>query len=140
MTTPTFWNGEPCSAFRGSVIVGPDPRFKLYWALNLIGLRVPAVRVEASTGAFFILDHDDQGWAKVTVGRGSPMHGHRQITARAVTWDASRDDVLSDECIDAALEDADARCNADPRMRALLAARRSRGDGSLGGGPGGLGG
>lgn len=99
---PTFWNGEPCPARQVRVIVADDPRFDLYWARPYVGQERDAVEVTYS-GSTFYLDDDGhapagkeaeflrsrgvepeadapgQGWAKVTLGRGSWRFGHRSL-------------------------------------------------------------
>lgn len=121
------WNGEPVDARRGSVIVADRPGSpQLYWATDLIGMRVAAVRIEYFGSALYILDHDGRGWAKVLAG-GSPHAGHCTICdVDGSTWRATRLMAVDAAIVDAALEAAEARAEADPKCAALLAAMRER--------------
>lgn len=82
---PTFWNGEPTPARKVSVIVADLGAFPAYWAKEYVGQRRDAVEVSYSTGTFYLDDegHDGWkpggGWAKVTIGGGSPRWGHRDL-------------------------------------------------------------
>jgi hypothetical protein len=81
---PTFWEGEPCEARQVSVVVADDSRFAAYWAHGLIGERRNAVEVTQKGRTFYIDDEpfvgrQQPGWEKVTVGRGMPDHGHREL-------------------------------------------------------------
>ncbi len=83
---PTFWEGEPAEARRVSIIVADDPRFPVYWATALIGQRRDAVEVTFRGQTFYLdderyVDASASGWEKVTVGRGRPDHGHRELAA-----------------------------------------------------------
>src|SRR5690606_32293095 len=64
----TFWNGEPVEAIRGTVVVADTDVYPKYWARDLVGQRIPVVRVLD----WYLDDRDGTAWAKVTDGRGSP--------------------------------------------------------------------
>ena len=76
--TPTFWNGEPAHAIRCVVAVG-KPLAPTWWCAGLEGQRRRAVMVTYGGEDFFLDDEDGSGWAKVTVGHGSPRVGHRSL-------------------------------------------------------------
>lgn len=82
----TFWNGEPCPARRVMVTVADDPAFPHYWARaeGLIGREIPAVEVHYAGQMFYLDNRTGSGWAKVTVGRGSPQIGHSNVTVAGV--------------------------------------------------------
>lgn len=99
---PTYWNGEACDARLVRVTVADAPEFRLYWARPYIGTQRDAVEVRFA-GAVFYLDDDEHrptgeealflirrgipiqtsppgsGWAKVTLGHGSPQFAHRSL-------------------------------------------------------------
>jgi NTP pyrophosphatase (non-canonical NTP hydrolase) len=83
----TWWNGELCQVRRGLAVVADDPRFPLYWAKEegLIGQTIRAVEVVYDGQAFYLDDRNGSGWAKVTVGRGSPQYGHSEIAVSDFT-------------------------------------------------------
>ena len=70
----TYWNGEPAVARKVRLRVGSPPagQFPRYWAKDLVGMVVDAVRVEYGGAVFFLDDSDGGGWRKVTAGRGGP--------------------------------------------------------------------
>jgi hypothetical protein len=106
----TFWNGEPTPARKVTGVVLDAPEFPQYWARPLVGTRRNAVEVTYN-GETFYLDDDERtsealppeyakalgveseprvvaagsGWAKVTVGRGSPSYGHSELRLEGVT-------------------------------------------------------
>jgi hypothetical protein len=77
--TQTYWNGEPCTATRGTAEVADAPEFSMYWARDLVGQRIPVVRVNYFVHPFYLDDQDGRGWHKVTKGKGSPREGHRNV-------------------------------------------------------------
>lgn len=80
----TFWNFEPTPARIVRVIVGKSPK-KTWWCAELEGTEREAVEVSYPGGAPFYLDNaDGSGWAKVTLGRGSPNWGHSELPVRAL--------------------------------------------------------
>jgi hypothetical protein len=114
---PTFWEGEPCQARRVSIVVANDPRFVGYWASELIGERRDAVEVTTAAGETFYLDDERykdapaSGWETVTVGRGMPTYGHRELAAEpgSVEERAAADEPeLPDEESDATATESDA--------------------------------
>lgn len=89
----TFWNFEPCTARKVTLTVADSEFFPAYWARPYVGMTRHAVEVTYN-GAVFYLDDDPDtdaeqdtldsdaigpGWAKVTIGRGSPRYGHREL-------------------------------------------------------------
>lgn len=83
-TPNAFWNGLPTRATQGSAIVSDDGLFPDYWAKELVGERIPVVRVVLDGvtdegGIMFIDDRDGSGRFKVTVGRGTPDYRHRTV-------------------------------------------------------------
>jgi hypothetical protein len=88
---PTFWNGEPCDARQVVVVVADAPDFPGYWAREHVGQERSAVEVNYG-GRTFYLDNDDppgHGWAKVTLGKGSPRFAHRQLEVSEVKGGAA---------------------------------------------------
>lgn len=79
---PTYWNGEPTPCIQGSAIVSNDNGFPLYWAADLVGQRIPVVRIFYGDTVRNIDDRDGSGWAKVTNGHGSPRYGHCDLSVR----------------------------------------------------------
>lgn len=87
--TRTWWNGEPCEAERGTVVVGRAPR-ATWWCAELEGTRRRVVRVTYA-GQVFYLDNDGEnagtGWRKVTTGKGWPDTFHASVPVDAPdTW------------------------------------------------------
>lgn len=74
----TFWNGEPTPARKVVVEVGPAER-PTHWHHGLGGTLRAAVEVTYGGSVFLLDDEDGTGWAKVTVGHGSPRVGHRSL-------------------------------------------------------------
>lgn len=74
----TFWNGEPCTARRVTVVVGPPLR-PTWWCADLQGQCRAAVEVTYGGRTFFLDDEDGDGWFKVTAGHGSPNVAHRSL-------------------------------------------------------------
>jgi hypothetical protein len=87
VSAPTNWNGEPAEARRVSVVVADDGRFPAYWARELVGTVRAAVEVTYDGRTFYLDDEDGSGWAKVTVGQGSPRWGHRSLEVERVVRD-----------------------------------------------------
>lgn len=85
----TYWNGEPCTALRVTVIVGQSP-IDTWWCADLHGQRRAAVKVTYGGRTFFLDDEDGTGWYKVTVGRGSPNVGHRGLPDGSTVVDELR--------------------------------------------------
>lgn len=89
MTEPTYWNGEPCKARRVIVIVAEAEK-PTFWYAHLAGQERQAVEVTYADQTFYLDNAADQGWAKVTSGKGSPRYGHRSLSidrvVRAVDW------------------------------------------------------
>jgi hypothetical protein len=83
-TAATYWNGERCKALRVTVVVADDPDIPAYWARPLVGQRRKAVAVTYNGDTFYLDDEDGQAWAKVTIGRGSPVYGHRELSVSAI--------------------------------------------------------
>lgn len=75
----TYWNHVKVPCARGTAIVADDPRFPEYWAKRdgWIGKRMPVVFV---AGYGYLSDLSDEGWTKVTKGRGGPGWSHRDIS------------------------------------------------------------
>lgn len=91
--TRTWWNGEPCYARRGTVVVAPATQHHGYWAKDLIGSRVRVVSViYDGQMPLYIFDDRGQGWMKVTDGRGSPRFGHATVYADDATWEPDQSD------------------------------------------------
>lgn len=72
------WNGEPCEAAKGSVIVGASQR-PTWWCPELEGQRRKCVRVTYQGETFFIDDEDGSGSRKVFEEGGGPMSYHASI-------------------------------------------------------------
>lgn len=64
----TFWNGRPCLADIGSVIVG-EPLAKSWWCAAIVGLRVQVVRVRQGGKRLFLMNEAYTCAADTTVGR-----------------------------------------------------------------------
>lgn len=74
----TYWNGERCRAEKVRLMVtdGPHPE---YWARDLIGTVRNAVRVKYGFRTFYLDNEFGEGWAKVTIGFGSPNWPSRSL-------------------------------------------------------------
>lgn len=75
MSDKVFWNGEEVDAERGTGVMIDSPEFPMSWGREqgLIGQRVPVVKVRMRNGdrtPFFLWNKDNEGWKKVTEGRG----------------------------------------------------------------------
>lgn len=79
----TYWNGEvtPCRIVR--VIVGEAP-VPSWWCAELAGMECEAVEITYGLEQFYLDNEDGSGWAKVTLGRGSPQYGHRELPVARV--------------------------------------------------------
>lgn len=86
---PTYWNGEPCEAQRGTAVIADDERFPAYWARHegLVGQRGPVVRVVYGGHEQWLWDRDGIGWAKVTEGHGSPRWSHANVDIEPGTFE-----------------------------------------------------
>lgn len=83
-TPNAFWNGEPTRATQGTAIVADNGTFPAYWGKELVGERIPVVRVvldgiNFGGGIAFLDDRDGSGWYKVAEGFGSPGFAHRNV-------------------------------------------------------------
>jgi hypothetical protein len=85
-TEQTFWNGEPTPARRVRATIAAAPGVPAYWARELVGEERDAVEVTYYGQVFYLDDQqhragttDGAAWRKVTVGRGSPAYGHRNL-------------------------------------------------------------
>lgn len=105
----TFWNGVRHEARKVRVRVGDSGRFRTPWFAPHVGELRDAVEILHPTkahrarlltgvhpGAFYIDDADGSGWAKVTVGLGSPRTGHRSLDAAFAYERDSHDVILRD--------------------------------------------
>lgn len=78
MGEPTFWNYEPCEAWRQKIKVGKAER-PTFWYANLDGTTREAVGVNYHGHVFYLDNEDGSGWAKVTKGRGGPDWPHNSL-------------------------------------------------------------
>lgn len=83
----TYWNFEPCEARIVRIVVGNSGRFEKPWFEPYLGTIREAVEVKYGRYTFYIDNQFDNGWRKVTEGRGSPMWGHSSIDAERVLDD-----------------------------------------------------
>ncbi len=95
MSEPTFWNGLPTGAWRGTAIVADHPEASHYWARleGIIGERIAVVEVDLNGvnyggGIAYLDNRDGSGWAKVT-GGGSPRAGHANVTIVPGSFEAT---------------------------------------------------
>jgi hypothetical protein len=72
----TYWNFEETPCTPGTAVVADDPWFPLYWARDMVGQRIPVVKVE---GYGYLSDIGGEGWRKVTEGRGGPGYRHGDV-------------------------------------------------------------
>lgn len=72
------WNGEPCEAWTGTVIVGKSER-PTWWCAGLEGTRRRCVKVQSWGEPFFIDNEDGRGAVKVFLRGGGPDTGHASI-------------------------------------------------------------
>lgn len=79
----TWWNGEPAECRRVRVVVGKSER-PTWWCADLEGTTRNAVEVKYAGQTFYLDNADGNGWAKVTVGRGSPGYGHASLPVAEV--------------------------------------------------------
>lgn len=75
-----YWNGEPCYARRVKVKVG-TVEVPTWWCAGMEGTIRNAVEVNygPDPSPFFLDDENGRGWAKVTLGYGSPQVGHYSL-------------------------------------------------------------
>jgi hypothetical protein len=73
------WNGEPCTAIRGTATVRDSGFFPQPWFRDLEGQTRRVVHVTWQGQTHWLDDADGTGWVKVTTGRGGPRAGHRSI-------------------------------------------------------------
>lgn len=74
----TYWNGEPTPCRIVRVIVGESP-VPTWWCAKLAGTEREAVEVTYGRERFYLDNEGGIGWAKVTLGRGSPQYGHSSL-------------------------------------------------------------
>jgi hypothetical protein len=79
----TCWNGEPAECRKVRVIVGRSER-RTWWCADLEGQERDAVEVTYADQVFYLDNADGNGWAKVTIGRGSPGYGHAELPVERV--------------------------------------------------------
>lgn len=81
MSEKTYWNFEECTAEKGTGVMLDSPQFPHFWGRDtgLIGSRVPVVKVTYGEQEFYLYNDHNEGWNKVTVGRGGPQYKHRNI-------------------------------------------------------------
>jgi hypothetical protein len=77
-TEKTFWNGEPCEARKVRVIVGKAIS-PTWWCASLEGSEREAVEVRYGGQTFYLDNFNENGWWKVTQGKGSPQCGHSSL-------------------------------------------------------------
>lgn len=82
--TKTYWNGEPCEARIVNVVVGNTGRFERPWFLPYVGKVREAVEVKYGNQLFYLDNEYEQGWKKVTEGRGSPNWPHSSLDVERV--------------------------------------------------------
>jgi hypothetical protein len=86
----TYWNGEPCQAIKGTGEVA-DASFPMYWARELVGQRIPVVRVLHFDEPMDLDNRNGSGWHKVTEGHGSPRLGHRNVALKPGSFQPEED-------------------------------------------------
>ena len=96
LSEPTFWNGLPTIAIRGSAIVADTLQFPMYWARPLVGIRIPVVCVQmegvnAGGGVSYLDNRDGVGWFKVTKGKGLPAYGHSNVSIEVGSFEEISD-------------------------------------------------
>lgn len=72
-----YWNDEECVATKVKVIVGKSRR-PTWWCADLHGKELFAIRIEQGYQTFYLND-DEDSWAKITVGFGSPTWPHKSL-------------------------------------------------------------
>jgi hypothetical protein len=72
------WNGEPCKAQIGTVVIGKSP-MPTWWCATREGERIACVRVEYRRDVFFLANEDGRGARKVFEQGGSWEIGHSSI-------------------------------------------------------------
>lgn len=109
-----WWNGEPCLAERGTVVVGAVET-PTWWCAGMTGTRRRVVRVTYAGEVFYLDDEGHhspayeplnvpartsppgEGWAKVTEGMGSPRWPHSSVPVDdPETWRPEQVDVQED--------------------------------------------
>jgi len=94
LSVPTYWNGLPTIATRGTAIVADAPDFPCYWAKSIVGTRIPVVcvaldGVNFGGGFDYLDDRTGQGWAKVTEGKGSSRYGHASVAVEDSSFEVT---------------------------------------------------
>lgn len=109
------WNGEPCVAVRGTVVMAASSDAPRFWGKHLLGTRVEVLRIQQHGHAFFIMDDDRQGTEKVLDG-GGPWsgRGHRSVPVDFPSTFVPHGDEPKSLC----------RCRLCVRTRAIEAARK----------------
>lgn len=81
MPETTYWNFEECQAEKGTGVMLDSPEFPAFWgrAAGLVGSRVPVVKVTQGDVQFYLYNDHNEGWNKITVGRGGPQYRHRDL-------------------------------------------------------------
>jgi hypothetical protein len=68
----TYWNGEETPCAKVWLKLEGDGGHPEYWARDMIGQTINAVRVDYHGDIFYLSNEDGSGWQKVTKGHGSP--------------------------------------------------------------------
>lgn len=87
MTQQTYWNNEPCKARIVRVIVGKADK-PTFWYADLEGTEREAVEIsdanQAGEQPFYIDNENNEGWIKVTEGKGSMWYPHSSLEIEKV--------------------------------------------------------
>lgn len=75
-----YWNGLPAEITPVTYEIGPhNIDAALWWSKRLEGKRRQGLRI-TQDGTSFIIDNEyGDGHYKVTIGKGSPTHGHKSV-------------------------------------------------------------
>lgn len=73
------WNGEPCDAIPGTVVIGPSPK-PTWWSAPHEGKRWACLKVTSEGQTFYLADHDGSATRKVFWEGGGWRSGHYSIS------------------------------------------------------------
>ncbi len=75
-----FWNGLPAEITPITYEIGPhNIDTALWWSKRLEGTRRQGLKIEQGEQSFIIDNEHGDGYYKVTIGKGSPTHGHKSV-------------------------------------------------------------
>ncbi len=83
----TFWNGMLCKAWGVKVLVQNPNIYPDYWAKDIVGEIITAIKIKTFGDEFLISNRPEDGYdgyLKITEGKGMMNYSHRSLYGRIV--------------------------------------------------------